>query len=316
VGPGQRPAAELASVRCQPRKMSLDACIRRWPATTRWPSFVYLLVPTKRLSTDGAASFTCRNSGSLSLRPSISTIQQRVPTLPTPTTLRAMAANSNCSSRNRRSVSSVRRYFAIRLVSSDSMNFLSDCGASNSSIGTSCLPVPGDHGCHDRAALFADKPVGSPRDLQAGGEPLDVPLPRAGQRLVKVIDIEDQQPVSRAEDAEIGQVGVTARLHRQPGHRSLRQVTGHRQGRPPEVAERGSHHPAVPDGHELGNPRHLLLFQQGDGVRPVSRRVEHRMALPRHLGPGRLAPSGALGQGQVSQPRITDACGAAPPRPS
>ena len=97
--------------------MSLDACISRWPATTRWPWLLYLLAPTKRLRTDASASFTCRNSGSESSRPSIKTIQQRVPTLPTPTTLRAMSANSYCSSRNRRSVSSVRRYLAIRLVS-------------------------------------------------------------------------------------------------------------------------------------------------------------------------------------------------------
>ena len=72
--------------------MSLVACISRCPATTRWPMLVYLLAPTNRLSTDASASFTCRNSGSDSSRPSIKMIQQRVPTLPTPTTLRAMSA--------------------------------------------------------------------------------------------------------------------------------------------------------------------------------------------------------------------------------
>src|ERR1039457_6126744 len=82
-------------MRCQPRKMSLTACIRRWPATTRSPSLVNVLAPAQALSTDGWASLTCRNSGSVSSRPSISTIQHRVPTLPTPTTLRAMSANSN-----------------------------------------------------------------------------------------------------------------------------------------------------------------------------------------------------------------------------
>ena len=69
--------------------MSLAACISRWPATTRWPWLAYLLLPTNRSSTDSWASLACRNSGSWSSRPSSSRIQARVPTLPTPTTLRA-----------------------------------------------------------------------------------------------------------------------------------------------------------------------------------------------------------------------------------
>src|SRR6266568_5477239 len=117
--------------------MSLDSCISRWPATTRWPWLAYLLAPAKRLSTDSSASLTCRNSGSDPLRPSIKTIQQRVPTLPTPATLRAMSANSNCSSRYRRSVSSVRRYLAIRLLSCCLRLLRSVSLGNSSSIGTS-----------------------------------------------------------------------------------------------------------------------------------------------------------------------------------
>ena len=50
--------------RCQPRKMSLAACMSRCPATTRWPWLAYRLFPTKRSSTDSWASFAWRNSGS------------------------------------------------------------------------------------------------------------------------------------------------------------------------------------------------------------------------------------------------------------
>ena len=124
VGPRQRPAAELARrppvrpapssrrapspcrptaggcrsrarrrrcpvERIQPSMMSLAACISRWPSTTRWPWLANLLLPRNGSSTEASASLTCRNSGSSSSRPSISTIHARVPTLPTPTTLRA-----------------------------------------------------------------------------------------------------------------------------------------------------------------------------------------------------------------------------------
>jgi len=55
--------------------------------------------------------------------------------------------------------------------------------------------------------------------------------------------------------------------------------------------ERGHHHPAVPDRHQLGDPRFGLLLQQANRVGPVRWRVEHRVA---HLRPSRLR-TGATG---------------------
>ena len=49
--------------------------------------------------TEGSASLACSSSGSPPSRPSSRTIQQRVPTLPTPTTLRAMSTTRYWSSR-------------------------------------------------------------------------------------------------------------------------------------------------------------------------------------------------------------------------
>ena len=51
-------------------------------------------------------------------------------------------------------------------------------------------------------------------DLEAGGEPLDVPLPRTRQGLVEVVDVEDELAVRGREGAEVREVGVTAELHR------------------------------------------------------------------------------------------------------
>ena len=94
----------------QPRKISLWACIRCCPATTRSPSFLYWLRPANSARTDGWASLACRTSGSTPSAASISAIQARVPTLPTPTTLRATCIKVNWLSRCRRSDCRLRRY--------------------------------------------------------------------------------------------------------------------------------------------------------------------------------------------------------------
>ena len=45
-------------------------------------------------------------------------------------------------------------------------------------------------------------------DHDARRQPLDIPLPRPGQRFVEVVDVEDQVPLGRGEEAEVEQVGV------------------------------------------------------------------------------------------------------------
>src|SRR5579859_2583151 len=63
----------------QPRKISLWACIRCCPATTRSPSFLYWLRPANSARTDSWASLACRTSGSTPSPASISAIQAQVP---------------------------------------------------------------------------------------------------------------------------------------------------------------------------------------------------------------------------------------------
>ena len=166
------------------------------------------------------------------------------------------------------------------------------------------LPVAGDGGGDDLAAVPAAEPVAAGRYLHAGGQPLDVPFPRAGRRLIEVVDVEDQEPVGGGEDAEVRQVRIPARLHRQPGHRSTGKVAGHRQRRAAVEGERGHHHPAPPDGHQLRHPRLRLLLQQADRVGPARPRVERRMAVSRHLCPRFLTPLGTLRRGRPVQARL------------
>ena len=116
--------------------MSLSACMRCWPATTRSPWFLYLLRPQYAANTDSCASLIWRNKGSVpSPPPSINAIQARVPTLPTPTTLRATSTSVKYSSRCLRLDCRVRRYFASTSPSNSWMAAASPPAAS-SSIGS------------------------------------------------------------------------------------------------------------------------------------------------------------------------------------
>ncbi len=65
---------------------------------------------------------------------------------------------------------------------------------------------------NDAGPLLVGEPPIPPGDGQAGGQPLQVPLPRTGQGLVEVVEIEDQGPLGGSEHSEIAEVGVTAGL--------------------------------------------------------------------------------------------------------
>ena len=104
-----------------------------------------------------------------------------------------------------------------------------------------------------------------------------------------------------AGDAEVRQVRIPARPHRQPGHRGTGKVAGHRQRRAAVEGERGNQHPAAPDRHQLRHPRLRLLLQQPDRVgRPgggsntawLSRGTAARASYPaQHTPPGSVAPA-------------------------
>ena len=103
-------------------------------------------------------------------------------------------------------------------------------------------------------------------DLEARRETLDVPLDRPGQRLVEVVQPEDQLALGCREQPEVHQVRVTAELRREPRHGRRRQVGGHDRGRASVEGERRGGHPPVAKRHEIGHPRRRLLLEDGDRV--------------------------------------------------
>ena len=87
--------------------------------------------------------------------------------------------------------------------------------------------VGGHGGPHDGGAFLAGEPVLPAGDDQAGRQPFDVPFPRAGQRLVEVVDVEHQVAFGRGEQPEVEHVRVPAQLRPDPGLRGRGQVAGH-----------------------------------------------------------------------------------------
>ena len=75
------------------------------------------------------------------------------------------------------------------------------------------LPIRARHGEIDRLALFGVEVSISAGHGETGHQPLHVPLERARQRLVEVVDAEHQPPIGRCETTEVRQVRITTQLH-------------------------------------------------------------------------------------------------------
>src|SRR5204862_6676271 len=104
----------------------------------------------------------------------------------------------------------------------------------------------GAHACQDSGlALWPLEAAIASANRDAGGKPLDVPLERAGQRLVEVVDVEDELAVRGLEDTEVREVCVTAELDAQARIGTRGQVGGHDRGGAPVEGEGGGEHAPV-----------------------------------------------------------------------
>ena len=134
----------------------------------------------------------------------------------------------------------------------------------------------------------------APGDLEARRKTFDVPLPRAGEGLIEVVDVEEHLALGRGEDAEVEQVGVAAELHVETGDRSPGEVGRHDEGGAPVEGRGRDEHAAVADGDKLGDAALRLLLQQRHGVRAVGRRPPPCIARARRIPTCGLAPPGPL----------------------
>ena len=147
-------------------------------------------------------------------------------------------------------------------------------------------------------------PLLAGRDHDARREPLDVPLPRPGQRLVEVVRVEDERSLWRGEQPEVREVGVAAGLDDDVAPRRGRQVEGH-DGRRAAIEREGrGGHPSVAQRQQVLEPVRLLGEDDRDGI-PARRRARgrHGCFAARAGGPSRptAARAGTVTHGRGVQ---------------
>ncbi len=140
---------------------------------------------------------------------------------------------------------------------------------------------------HEPAPALGRKTDIAAGDLDAGGHPLDVPLPRPGQRLVEVVRTEDKPAVRSSEPSEVRDVSIAAGLHHDARIRSRRQIRRHHRCRPAVERERRDEHPPVADRDECLHARGRLGREHRDGIEPIRRRRPVAVSRPRRAPAGR-----------------------------
>ncbi len=165
----------------------------------------------------------------------------------------------------------------------------------------------------DRARREAARPlvrhVGRPgRDGDAGRQTLDVDGEiDARQRLVEIVDVEEDGVFGRIERAEVHQMTVAAGLHRRAGDRLMGEIGRHHGRRAAQKPERVRHHALVALRQKRGHPLGVGLRKDGDGV-SIPRTVQLRMGFARRADsqrPAVLVSIGAIVQssGHGEDPR-------------
>ena len=156
------------------------------------------------------------------------------------------------------------------------------------------LAIAADRPLRNLTSIGATKPVVATSDHEAGGQSLDVPLPRGRKGLVEVVDIEREVSLRRREPAEVHEMAIAARLHPYLRRGSAGEIGRHDGRRPPVEGERVLHHPSISNRNELGHPALARLDEQVDRVRAVRVRLPPRMGTSRDLLPQCLTSGSSI----------------------
>jgi len=143
----------------------------------------------------------------------------------------------------------------------------------------------------DVAPLRAVEATVAARDLEAGGQSFQVPFPRTREGLVEVVDVDHQVPAWGGVGAEVGEVGVPARLHPEIGAWRGGEVGGHDRRRAAVEGERRGEHAAVAKRDQIGHPIRGLAFEHLDRIWTVRRRLPVAVARAGRAFARRLADS-------------------------
>jgi hypothetical protein len=151
------------------------------------------------------------------------------------------------------------------------------------------LPV-GARGSDDGPRGFAfGQPYMAPGQDDAGGQPLEIPLPWRRQGLVEVVDVENDLPLGCGEAAEVRQMRVAAGLDPDSGGGGGGEIRRHHVRRAAIEREGRLHHPAEPDGYQARHPAGVRFVEQVDQVSPIPWRLPLAVRFARDLVAQRLA---------------------------
>src|SRR6266700_184030 len=125
--------------------------------------------------------------------------------------------------------------------------------------------------------------VCTPAENNAGGKSLDIPFPGTGERLVKVIHIEDLIAFRGGVDAKVVEMRVATDLHLDPSDRSCSHILRHDDRRPAQKGKRRGCHALIAKRHEMCQAGAVLFLQQTERIRAISSRGPPGMDGARYL---------------------------------
>ena len=120
----------------------------------------------------------------------------------------------------------------------------------------------------------------------------------AGQRLVKIVDVEQDVVFRRAECAKVHQMTVAAGLNGRARDWLVREVGRHERRRPAQKRKGILPHPPISFGQQLGQAVLVALGDDRDSV-PLRWTAKIRVEFPRRSGPQRLAQFESLRPAQL-----------------
>jgi hypothetical protein len=121
--------------------------------------------------------------------------------------------------------------------------------------------VGSHHGLRGVAALAVFQSGFTAGKDDARGQAFYVPLPRASQSFVKIVDVKNDAAFGRAVTAEIQQVAIAAELGVQAGDRSGGEIGGHDGSGAAEKRERRFAHSSVTNREQALDSPFVRLSQ-------------------------------------------------------
>lgn len=110
--------------------------------------------------------------------------------------------------------------------------------------------------------------LGSRQD-DADQQTFQIPLPGRPGGLVEIVEVEHERALRRGVEAEVRDVGVSARGDVDGGRGIAGEVGRHDRGSPAVEGERRSGHPLDPQGDEFGHAGRVLRVQDPERVAPL-----------------------------------------------